>query len=105
MNAPREPFIVFLAELLAERRGSGGWVHIEQLAAAGVSRATAYRYLDAIEAAGILAIEHDPDYRRGGGPSRGVRANRYLARRAAPTHFQGNAHDRIDAAAPGPGGL
>ena len=81
--APSEQFITFLAELLAERRGSGGWVRVRELAqAAKVSRATAYRYLDAIEAAGI-PVEHDDENMRRPGAWRGVRSLLCLTRRPA----------------------
>lgn len=83
-----DKFALFLGELLSPRRGNGGWVRPMDLAkAAGVSRATAYRYLSAIEASGMVLIERDPCYPNRHHEWRGVRSLHVLTRRdPAPHH-------------------
>lgn len=77
----QEAFIRFVVELLAEHRRTDGWVRVGALAeAVGVSRATAWRYLQSIEASGVLTVEHDIQ-RPAGREHRGIRATHQLTRR------------------------
>lgn len=79
----REAFGVFVVALLEERRATQGWVTVLELAnRAGISRATAYRYLELLESGGSLVIEHDDERPKRYTPSRGVRCTHMLVHRS-----------------------
>lgn len=76
-----ERFVAFFVALLEERRATDGWVRVEAVAdEVGISRATAYRYVEAIESFGRIVIVHDETYSTN---HRGVRPEVVLARRAS----------------------
>jgi predicted DNA-binding transcriptional regulator YafY len=74
-----ETFVAFFVALLEDRRATDGWVRVEKLAdQVGISRATAYRYVEAIESFGRIVITHDDGHNNN---HRGVRPEMVLTRR------------------------